>query len=478
MIRRQWRQPTFGGAGSDERQRQQQGGGTHSILQDRRCQPCCAPDSRRTAFCRKSRAAATCGSLPVPMIIGLIGCSASAASARAGGCGAGAGWRVDRASVLQSPVEIAFEADHGIRHLLVFRDIDDDVGRDSLTLNGTAGGRVVERRGQPERAAALQRDDRLHRALAKAAGSHHGRAAVVLQGAGDDFGSRRRGAVDQHDDGRPAQQVAGRRSTVDMVVRGVAAAGGDHDAAVEKNAGDIDRSVEQPAGVVAQIEDEAVQPALRPRLHPVDRTGELGRGVLGEGGNAGIADVVRLEVRFDRDDADHVARQRHIERAAVIASNRQDHSAACRPAQPFDDFLDIHPGGRLGVDLDDAVSRLDARLGGRRAVDRRDHLRHLALEGQLDADAAELAAGDRGHLLILLLIHVIGMRDRAASACPSGHPWRARCRSPARRNSSRPASSHPGSGRGRWHRPGRPRCPPRRCRRRTASARPERRRRP
>src|SRR3981189_1801558 len=41
-------------------------------------------------------------------------------SGRTGGCGPGARWRVDRAAVLQGPVEIAFEADHGICHLLAF----------------------------------------------------------------------------------------------------------------------------------------------------------------------------------------------------------------------------------------------------------------------------------------------------------------------------------------------------------------------
>src|SRR5205814_6517113 len=50
-----------------------------------------------------------------------------------GGCGARAR-RVDRAAVLQSPIEIALEADHGICYLLVFRDIDDDVGRNALAL--------------------------------------------------------------------------------------------------------------------------------------------------------------------------------------------------------------------------------------------------------------------------------------------------------------------------------------------------------
>src|SRR5438067_5616451 len=60
-----------------------------------------------------------------------------------GGCGARARRRVDRAAVLQSAVEIALEADHGICHLLVFRDIDDDVGRNALALNRTAGRRVI-----------------------------------------------------------------------------------------------------------------------------------------------------------------------------------------------------------------------------------------------------------------------------------------------------------------------------------------------
>ncbi len=67
---------------------------------------------------------------------------------------------------------------------------------------------------------------------------------MVLHRARDDFGGRGRGAVDQHDDRGSAQQVARHRGAVDVVVRAVAAAGGDHDTTVEKDAGDIDRGVQ------------------------------------------------------------------------------------------------------------------------------------------------------------------------------------------------------------------------------------------
>ena len=64
----------------------------------------------------------------------------------------------------------------------------------------------------------------------------------------------------------------------------------------------------------------------------------------------------------------------------------------------------------LAVDRDDQIARLHAGLLGRRAVDRRDHLRHAVLRRDLDAEPAELA-GDVGlRLLVFLLVHVVGMR--------------------------------------------------------------------
>ena len=192
------------------------------------------------------------------MISGLIGCSA--VSGLVGGSrdrGRGRAG-VERAGVLQRPVEVAFMAEHGVGHLLALRQADDDIGADALALDRAAGRRVVERRRQPQGAVpAFERDDRLHRALAKAAGAHDRRAVIVLQCAGDDFRGRGRGAVDQHHDRHPGDQIARHRGAIDAVVVGVAALGRDHDAAVDKFAGHIDRRVEQAAGIVAQIEDKA-----------------------------------------------------------------------------------------------------------------------------------------------------------------------------------------------------------------------------
>src|SRR5690606_31667715 len=67
-----------------------------------------------------------------------------------------------------------------------------DVRVDALGLDRASRRREVARRGQPERAVGTQRDDRLHRALAEGPGADDGRAAMILEGAGDDLGRRRR----------------------------------------------------------------------------------------------------------------------------------------------------------------------------------------------------------------------------------------------------------------------------------------------
>src|SRR5690606_29156389 len=76
---------------------------------------------------------------------------------------------------------------------------DLDVGRDAFALDRFTGRRVVERRGQAQRAILAERDDRLDRTLAERLGADHGRAAMILQRTGHDFGRARRTAVDQHD---------------------------------------------------------------------------------------------------------------------------------------------------------------------------------------------------------------------------------------------------------------------------------------
>jgi hypothetical protein len=64
----------------------------------------------------------------------------------------------------------------------------------------------------------------------------------------------------------------------------------------------------------------------------------------------------------------------------------------------------------LAVDMGDQVVAQDAGALGRRVVDRRHHLDEAVFHGDLDAEAAELAAGLDLHVLEALLVHVARMR--------------------------------------------------------------------
>ena len=145
---------------------------------------------------------------------------------------------------------------------------------------------------------------------------------VVLQRTGDDFRGRGRGTVDQHDNRRTAHEVAGRRCSIDAVVGAVAPARCNHDPAIDELAGDLDRGVEETAGIVAQIEDQAVQPAVRALLQSDDGGSELDRRGFGERRHARVTDIVGLEIRLDGDDTNNRARQGEIEGRALAACDR------------------------------------------------------------------------------------------------------------------------------------------------------------
>src|SRR5207247_872867 len=97
-------------------------------------------------------------------------------------------------------------------------------------------------------------NDRLHRSLSEGTGADHDRAAMVLQRAGDDLRRRRRPAIDKHDDPLAVGEIAG-MGIVALRLLGIPAASRDNLAALEKGVGDGDRLVDEPARVVAKIED-------------------------------------------------------------------------------------------------------------------------------------------------------------------------------------------------------------------------------
>ena len=75
----------------------------------------------------------------------------------------------------------------------------------------------------------------------------------------------------------------------------------------------------------------------------------------------------------------------------------------------------------LPSSCDDEVAGLDAGLGRRRVVDRRDHLDHPVLHRDLDAEPAELALGLDLHVVPFLGIDVARMRiERGEHALDRG----------------------------------------------------------
>ena len=163
-------------------------------------------------------------------------------------------------------------------------------------LDGAARRRVVARRGQADRAVARDRHHGLHAALAEGLGAHDDGAAMVLQRAGDDLADAlAEPPLISTTIGRPcamSPDSAFQRCASSLRRARVR----DDLALVEEVVRDLHRLVEQPARVVAQVEDDALEVAARPAgacvLHGA---AQPGLGLLVEGGEADIADVAALQ---------------------------------------------------------------------------------------------------------------------------------------------------------------------------------------
>jgi len=135
---------------------------------------------------------------------------------------------------------------------------------------------------------------------------------VVLQGAGDDLAGRCGAAIDQHGDRQPGGDVTG----TGVVALGILATPptGRHDFAfVEKCIGDRDRLIEQPARIIAQIEDHPEELATGLLLQVLHRVIEADIGLLVESRDPDIGDIVAFEMRTDRLDLDRRTDQFDVE---------------------------------------------------------------------------------------------------------------------------------------------------------------------
>ena len=98
-----------------------------------------------------------------------------------------------------------------------------------------------------------------------------------------------------------------------------------------------------------------------------------------------------LDLGLDRLHADDVAHELDVERFLALAQDGQRDRRVDLAAHLVDGLVERQALDLLAVELDDEIVGHDAGAGGRRVVDRRDHLDHAVLHGDLDAEAAELA---------------------------------------------------------------------------------------
>jgi hypothetical protein len=314
---------------------------------------------------------------------------------------------------LEGTAQIGFAADLRPGNLLVLRRRDRDIGHDALRLDGASRRRVIKVGGDPQSALARERDDRLHRSLAKAPRPHHGGARVVLQGAGDDLGGRGRGTVDEDDHRRSGEPVTLRLGIEPARDLAIAAARRDDRPAVDEVAGNRDRLIEQPSRVVAQIEHEAGErPAALP-LQLRDGADELVLRALVEDADPGIADMPVLEMGLDGIGANDVAPQFHVEGRCGAAQEGDPDDRPGGAADALDHLAEIKSVDGFAIDALDRVARSNSGARGRRIVDRCDHLDASAIARELRADAAEFTARVRGELAILLHVHIGGVRVEA-----------------------------------------------------------------
>ena len=171
--------------------------------------------------------------------------------------------------------------------------------------------------------------------------------------------------------------------------------GGLHDEPlVEEGVGHRDGLAEQPAAVVAQVEDQPLERRLVLGLERIDRRPELGAGVLLEAVEPHRAVARREQLAFGGVGADHVAGDRELELGGLALHRagevELEDNAGGSAEQPY--CLIARLAGHGGaVDRVDPVAVEHAGVDGRPALDDPLHQHALGDDLHLDADAHILA---------------------------------------------------------------------------------------
>src|SRR5262249_34472899 len=124
-----------------------------------------------------------------------------------------------------------------------------------------------------------------------------------------------------------------------------------------------------------QIDDVALELVARLLLDLVNRLLQSLEGLLVELGDADVPDVLALDARAHRADADDVAYDRDIDRLVdTLAHDLQVDLGVDQAAHLLDGLIERKALHRLVVEMRDDVASADAGTRRRRVVDRRNDL--------------------------------------------------------------------------------------------------------
>jgi hypothetical protein len=216
------------------------------------------------------------------------------------------------------------------------------------------------------------------------------RALVVLERTRDDLGGRRAAAVDE-DDHREVGIRPGLVREVLLLLVLETAVRVDDEARVEEHVRHLHGLREEAAGVVPEVEDDALD-AARLLVELLDRALEVVVGPLLELRHAQVAVALLQHLRLDALDLDDLAGEARVEELLrVVAFDGELDLRVGLAAHSLHGLDEGHVLRELAVDLQDDVARLDAGAVGGGVFDRRDDREHAALVRDLDAEAAEAA---------------------------------------------------------------------------------------
>ena len=269
---------------------------------------------------------------------------------------------------------------------------DVDIGFNPAFLHRLARRRVIARRGQTQRAVVGQRQQRLDRALAETAFTHDQGTVMVLQGAGNDFRSRSRTGVDQHNDRQPASGIAA-LGEIALDIGFFPPALRDDFPARQEHIGNRNGFIEQTARIGPQVEHIAERLLAQGLVDSGNGGGNIGTGLAGETVDADHADLV-LDLPGDRLEIDDRPFHRQIER--LVAAGPDDGNGdrfAGLAAHFLYRLVQRAAVDQFAIDMGNIIASLHAGLVRRRILERSDDLHGTVFQRHRKAQAAIIAVG-------------------------------------------------------------------------------------